>query len=633
MAQFLATLENDPARLGELMAKPETWRGPSKEQEPVKQAPAFARKLQRLGLLAARRRDAASSLATTSGGTITQAGAASKKAPKLKLYQPAHQRYYLVTACLVCGRAGLPDRAVAPAGQERVGFVVRRLLPPQPLNIEQALPELKPDKWTDEWDEYAFVVGSDGQGWRRIPREMRGGLEEGEDQLPLFPVNFTEDDGRRRRLFTGLVPVGKREAYMNASWRKREGDVDPVVKQAPIPDPRMPLVWSQVTEPWKKLIERADAAQKMQSEPPNPDAPWKPDDKPTGVPTASLKASRESIQTGSWYILLDFAKFLEEHINNVWRQLLGQAPQPQLTTAQQNLITALTNTTLNNPLRNELKLAHYNDSKIKTTLKDALTAIRPADGATAERLEENLENVTKSYDRHAPDPLWPDFLFPLADSVYAAPLPPAEGADDPNNPDDILDHLAELIETALPPQATGDTPAIPLAAKPVMDTRESWFVIRCVFERPECGPFDPPLLSEPTEPFQMAGFFDPDAPGRPIRIALPIDTTPAGLRKFDKNTAFMISDVLCGQIDRVKGMSFGDLVLSVLPWPFHKDLPSSAGGAGPCPDGMICSFSLPIITLCALILLMIFVTLLNVIFFWLPFFFTCFKLPGFKSKG
>ena len=71
----------------------------------------------------------------------------------------------------------------------------------------------------------------------------------------------------------------------------------------------------------------------------------------------------------------------------------------------------------------------------------------------------------------------------------------------------------------------------------------------------------------------MAGFFDPDAPARPIRIALPLDTSPAGLRKFDRNTAFMISDMLCGQIDRMKGMTLGDLVLSVLPWPFHKDLP------------------------------------------------------------
>lgn len=633
MEQFLATLENDPARLGELVAKPETWRGPAKEQEPVKQAPAFARKLQRLGLLAARRRDAASSLASTSGGALTQAGAASKKAPKLKLYQPAHQRYYLVTACLVCGRAGLPDRGVAPVRQERVGFVVRRLLPPQPLNINQALPDLKPDTWPEEWDEYAFVVGPDGQGWRRIHRERRGELEEGEEQSPLFAVNFSEDDGRRRRLFTGLVPVGKREAYMNASQRKREGDLDPVVNQASLPDARMLLVWSQVTEPWKRLIESAEAAQKMQSELPDPEAPWG-DDKP---PAASLKETRESIQTGSWYILLDFAKFLEELINNVWRQLHGQAPEPQLTTAQQNLITALTNTALDAGLRDKLNLApHYDDSKIKTTLKDALISIRPADVQAAERIEENLDKVAKSYDRKDPDPLWPDFLFPLADSEYAAPLPPAEKADDPSKLEDRLkrlDHLAKLIEEALPPQPTGDAPAIPIAAKPVMDTRESWFVIRCVFERPECGPFDPPVLSEPTEPFQMAGFFDPDAPGRPIRIALPIDTTPAGLRKFDKNTAFMISDVLCGQIDRVKGISFGDLVLSVLPWPFHKDLPSSTGGAAPCPDGMICSFSLPIITLCALIILMIFVTLLNVIFFWIPFFFTCFKLPGFKSKG
>ena len=657
----MATLENNPARLGELVAKPETWRGPAKEQEPVKQTPAFASKLLRLGLLAARRKDASSSLTTTSGGVITQAGAASKKAPKLKLYQPAHQRYYLVTACLVCRLAGLPDHAVAPLRQERVGFVVRRLLPPQPLDTSKALPELKPDTWTEEWDEYAFVVGLEGQGWRRIPRERRGELEEGEEQSPLFAVNFTEDDGRRRRLFTGLVPVGKREAYMNASQRKREGDLDPVVEQTPLPDPRMPLVWSQVTEPWKKLIESADAANKMQKEPSDKNAPWYDKDVPANnqppldVLTASLKAMRESMQTGSWYILLDFAKFLEEHINNVWQKLHGQTPQQQLTTAQNNLVAALNDTPLNDKLKTKLlsDAPHYNDSMIKMTLKDALVAIRPPDVQAAEKLEENLDKVEKSYDRKAPDKLWPDFLFPLTDSEYddskddskyEAPLPPADllPPGDPHITDDTavlagrlkrIDRLAKLIETALPPQATGDTPAIPLAAKPVMDTREGWFIIRFVFERPECGPIDPPVLSEPTEPFQMAGFFDPDAPARPIRIALPIDTTPAGLRKFDKNTAFMISDILCGQMDRVKGLSFGDLVLSVLPWPFHKDLPSTKGGAAPCPDGMICSFSLPIITLCALILLIIFVTLLNTIFFWLPFFFTCFKLPGFKSKG
>jgi hypothetical protein len=83
-------------------------------------------------------------------------------------------------------------------------------------------------------------------------------------------------------------------------------------------------------------------------------------------------------------------------------------------------------------------------------------------------------------------------------------------------------------------------------------------------------------------------------------------------------------------------MSFGDLVLSVLPWPFHQDLP--APEAGPCVDdrslslGMICSLSIPIITICALILLMIIVNLLDLIFRWIPYFIMCFPLPGFSAK-
>ena len=78
-----------------------------------------------------------------------------------------------------------------------------------------------------------------------------------------------------------------------------------------------------------------------------------------------------------------------------------------------------------------------------------------------------------------------------------------------------------------------------------------WFVIRCVYERPECGPSAPPVVSDPTPVFQLAGFFDPDAPARPIRIGLPMDVSPAGLRKFDKNTAFMMSDLLCGQVQGI----------------------------------------------------------------------------------
>ena len=37
---------------------------------------------------------------------------------------------------------------------------------------------------------------------------------------------------------------------------------------------------------------------------------------------------------------------------------------------------------------------------------------------------------------------------------------------------------------------------------------------------------------------------------------------------------YLLTDMLCGKIRSGKKLTFGDLVLSVLPWPFHKDLPS-----------------------------------------------------------
>jgi hypothetical protein len=47
---------------------------------------------------------------------------------------------------------------------------------------------------------------------------------------------------------------------------------------------------------------------------------------------------------------------------------------------------------------------------------------------------------------------------------------------------------------------------------------------------------------------------------------------------------------------------------------------------------MICTLSIPIITICALILLMIIVNLLDIIFRWIPYLIMCFPLPGFKAK-
>ena len=646
MEDFIKLLETDPSRMSELIAIPETWRGPTTAPAPAKSAPLFARKLSRLGLAAARKQGLVPAVAGGKGVSSLLALNPVDETKKLKLYQPAHQRYYMVASSLVCGRAGLPDRAINPAKQETVTYVLRRIFPPGPLNITVPLPAFDPATW----EEHAFVSTPTGNRWKRIPRatQSNGGvLIDGEDQLPLFAMNFEEDDGRNRRLVAGLIPVGKREAYMGAAFQKQDGDPNPVVPPQPASDPRMILFWSEVTEPWKKLLEQANNGSKLNKGRPIPDDPdaEPPDEQDLGAGNIrdNAQTSREQIQTGSWYIVLDFASLLQTHTPRVWRLLKGQSPpagEPPFTAAETALADAIEGTTFT--LNGAQKSAFvddtgYSTSSIETSLKDALIAVKTGD------IEENLEAVKTSFNRKAKprDPLWPNFLFPLADPLLPGPLPNlptsfVAGESPLDTRKKKVDALAAKIEAALPAQPVAAVPDNPLVSQEPMDMREGWFAIRCVFSRPECGPIDPPLLSEPTAPFQMAGFFDPDAPARPIRIALPLDTSPAGLRKFNKNTAFMISDMLCGQIDRLKGLSLGDLVLSVLPWPLHKDL--SVPDGGPCKSdsgiefGMVCSLSIPIITICALLLLMIIVSLLDIIFRWIPFFLFCFPVPKLKGK-
>jgi hypothetical protein len=288
------------------------------------------------------------------------------------------------------------------------------------------------------------------------------------------------------------------------------------------------------------------------------------------------------------------------------------------------------------------------------SLREALKAIRAAG------VREKLEAATLSYTNDSKDVAdagFPPFHFVLAgvDTVGTAMGPYtalaslgiATGPEflrDPG-PDAFpaandVDYLTALVGRALDATPEANAPPIPFAlqmkhalAANVGDA--GWFVIRFVHQRPDCGPLHAPMLSERTQRFMLAGFFDPDAPARPIRISLPLDTSPAGLRKFNKNTAFILSDMLCGQVQRAKSLGFIDLVLSVLPWPLHKDL--DVGSGGPCHDnslsiGMICSLSIPIITICALIVLMIMISLLDLIFRWLPFFVMCFPIPKFKGK-
>jgi len=57
--------------------------------------------------------------------------------------------------------------------------------------------------------------------------------------------------------------------------------------------------------------------------------------------------------------------------------------------------------------------------------------------------------------------------------------------------------------------------------------------------------------------------------------------------------------------------------------------PSGGGGVG---LGWICGFSIPLITICAFFVLNIFIALLNIVFFWIPFIKICIPFPTPASK-
>lgn len=649
MEQMLGTLANDPSRLDVVLARPETWRTPAAEPADLIERTPVPRPVQ-----SSVRKTLAQRLKSSIGATTHEAEfveqAQTVRRP-LKLYQPAHQRFYLVSASLVCGVPGLPERAVVPGGAEQINFVIRRLLPPTTAN-------------TASLHEFAYVKDAEGARWQRVSAgsdERR--LVSGEELLPVFPLAFQDDAARPRRLWTGLVPVGRREEFITATvdrsvapslaqgQRAGLGGVERPA-QSPSKQARLAQFQLEVAEPWKNLIRGSFATAASLEE---------------TASTEPLNTRRNRIfehnlqqQNTSWLILLDFADYLEAHLSDVWTVIANNgAGAASLYDNRKRLYEWLDRATMSDSLKTALKETDTASliRQPQPSLRAALSAIR------APGVREKLEAIELNYAKgsaNTGNPNWPAFHFILAGvngvfaldgPVYTPTLPavtgPGEVDPDPQpSPGTAeqealkLDHLTTLVGRALEAKVENDAPPLPFALQLRNALRETagdagWFVIRFVYTRRDCGPLHPPVLSAATQRFQLASFFDPDAPARPIRVTLPLDTSPAGLRKFNRNTAFVVSDMLCGQIQRAKGMGLGDLVRSVLPWPLHK--PLSTGG-GSCKDsnginiGMICSLSIPIITICALILLIIIVSLLDLIFRWLPYFVMCFPVPGLKGK-
>lgn len=135
------------------------------------------------------------------------------------------------------------------------------------------------------------------------------------------------------------------------------------------------------------------------------------------------------------------------------------------------------------------------------------------------------------------------------------------------------------------------------------------------FVRVRCDDGCPPVVhwSPPSEPFSIAPWWES---GGPIHtVALP-DVDEESVKKLRPNVAFSLPPKLANLINRAdpKKLRDGDASLSGNP-----------------SLGWICSFSLPIITLCAFIVLNIFLGLFHLIFQWLFYIKICLPFPKFSS--
>ena len=232
-------------------------------------------------------------------GTAPAATVGGEAGAPYRLFQPLSQRYYFVSAQLVCRRPGIPDHAVAPG--EQTFFVMRRL--------------------RADGTEEGFVPGPGKTGdW--VP--AGSGLLEGEQRHPLLPapvapyadpgsttaaLGLDRLTGAGRTLYYGYVPVAIREALARPM-------PDPAKRLAELtattpppggwPDPIHSWLHQRVIDPWSRMLPGVPA----------PDNPG----------YASL------------FLLLDLGDWLQQHLPTVHQAIVDDG---SLTGAYGDLLDAL----------------------------------------------------------------------------------------------------------------------------------------------------------------------------------------------------------------------------------------------------------------------------------------------------
>ena len=541
---------------------------------------------------------------TADAGQYLRAKAIDGGKQDLKLYQPLHGCFYLVTGSLVCRQWGLPDRNVVRKNGEKTSFVVRRR---STVSDDKGATLLVEEGWVDQGPQ---------RGWQRLV-DAKGrpvAVRMDEERFPLHGVSvctkslpqlggpalgqagaqaLTRAVYRERMVYHGYLPTGNREKYIAkfspapesagdgkaaladylATLKDVTDDLPAGVKDKDF-DFRLDEFDSRVIGPWQALLVRAQDAK-------------------TPPPT------EESKQQTSLYILLDLADNFSRILPTVWGAVMANNVNLLSTDASKKLWQVLD--------RTKLAVAGVGEKTLAQVLRDLAPSVGLVRGA-------EIPEPPAAYDLTDTGKIKPKNDtggdISLADFVGtpATAGVPAKGA-----------VLIDYIKGALGEETQQMTPTEELAGllkdqvklEPVDPAtgKETSYFLRLVYEYdPAC----PPVVSGESQPFRLAKFFEPDAPARHIQIELP-SIKMGDMRKFQRGVGLKMSPELRDVMNRVhKGMADGEDLLA---------------GGGSWGLGMICSFSLQIIFLVAFIVMFIFLIMLNIVFWWLAFLKICFPIP------
>lgn len=499
----------------------------------------------------------------------------------IPLYQPAHERYYLVTASLVCRERGLPDRAVDTTNEEKAAFVLRRLEPIDSQESQTLLTKTDAVQPVEVNEKEYIEYGWTGTAWKPVKDPTEAVKEE--KRLSMFPQSYAPETPMERmkgdrRVWAGLLPVAKRETFETAPVRSNAllgaedvgdeeggesgtdssngGSSGSLQTGDKLSDPRKTKFETRIIGAFRQLSKNLQ----------------KPKE---------LSVTTEDVRDSLLFAWLDLLQFLEEHLSEVADQIKKDKPVGNDSPKVLRVLDAIN--------VSEMKLG-----------KKATDALRTIDEHRSAIETGSLDGALK------PKELDRDTLFSAVDALLKEKVLSEGNSERPE--------LQRAINSALGVIESPEQLPDELKPPTTDPTISGLYVVHCLYERPKCPEPLKTQVSKPSRPFRLASFFDSKAPPRDINITLP-SASLKDLRDSSQSVSMVFTKELRNQAERVQNLTL-------------EKLQQGESGSSPGVDvGMICSLSIPIITICALVLLLIMVVLLNIVFWWLPFFKICFPIP------